>query len=271
MRYALFFALWLVMGCQPAEQGPLIIDGSNGVRPLLAAVVKSYLEYYPERAVELGEGMPTDERLPALDQGRIDLIMASHGLDADSLSQAGYDVYRFARMPVVFAAPVDLNVEVLRSPDLCAIFKGEINNWSAVGGPEEPIRPFVRPKSEVDMEVVEKYLPCFRQMTYGPEVVTRLSSVDMARSLQVTPGSLGITTMTRVLQSEGKLRALAIDGIMPSYTNMQSNNYQLMRDAFVVAPPRSSEKVAHFLQFLETEGLEVILRNRAYPLTRAGF
>ena len=53
--------------------------------------------------------MPSGERLAALDECRIDLIMAGDGLDEDALGAKGYDVYWFAQMPVVLAINTDDN------------------------------------------------------------------------------------------------------------------------------------------------------------------
>lgn len=268
-----FFIVLLLSSCTSStSQGPLRIDGSNGVRPLMEAVAASYMGYYDERKVEVGEGMPSAERLAALDEGRIDLVMASHGLDEEALRAEGYDVYRFAQMPVVLAINTENNrMEAITTAELCGIYAGAYRNWSELRGTDLPIRPFARPRAEVDMEVLEANLPCFRNLTMAGEVQTRERSGELAQALMDTPGAIGMTTMTRVLASKGKLRALALDGIRPDYMNMSNGNYYLMRDAFLVARPNASQKVKDFLDFVEGAGMEVVMKERAMPLNRKGF
>jgi len=269
---ASLFVFFLIMSCSSSDTGPLRIDGSNGVRPLMEAVVSSYQTDDPEQEIEVGEGMPSSERLAALDKGEIDLIMASHGLDADELRVKGYDVYRFAQMPVVIAINTEENgLSALTSQELCGIYTGEYKNWSELRGPNMPIQPFARPRAEVDMEVLEANLTCFNDLAMDENVEMKERSGELARALMQTPGAIGMTTMTRVVESDGKLRALTLHGIRPSYGHMSDGSYQLMRDAFLVARPNASQKVKDFLAFVEGDGAEVIMKKRALPIDRKEF
>lgn len=252
-----------------ASEGPLRIDGSNGARPLVDALVASYTELYPGRHVEVRAGLSSSERLAALDEDRIDLIMASHGLDEPALRKQGYGVYRFAQMPVVLAINAEGNpTEAITSAELCGIYAGEYDNWSELRGPDLPVRRFVRPRVEVDMEVLEARLPCFHNLTMAADVKTKERSGELAQALRNTPGAIGMTTMTRVLASEGQLRALALDGIRPDNTNLLSGDYTLMRDVFLVARPGATQGVSDFLDFVESAGAEVISRAGAMPMHR---
>lgn len=263
----------VALGCSSAawaaSEGPLRIDGSNGARPLVDALAASYRELYPGRDVEVGAGLSSSERLAALDEDRIDLIMASHGLDEPALRKQGYDVYRFAQMPVVLAINAEGNpMGAITSAELCGIYAGEYDNWSELRGPDLPVRRFVRPRVEVDMEVLEARLPCFRNLTMAADVEMKERSGELAQALRNTPGAIGMTTMTRVLASEGQLRALALDGIRPDSTNLLSGDYTLMRDVFLVARPGATQGVSDFLDFVESAGAEVISRAGAMPMHR---
>lgn len=270
--FGFLLIVWLSSCNALPSKGPLRIDGSNGVRPLMEALASSYTGYFPEREVEVGEGMPSSERLTALDKGAIDLIMASHGLKEDELRAKGYDVYRFAQMPVVIAINTTGNpLEGISTQELCAIYAGEYRNWSELRGPDLPIQPFARPRTEVDMEVLEAHLPCFKDLEMYEGVQTKERSGELASALMETPGAVGMTTMTRVVGSNGKLRALALNRIRPNYMNMSNGNYYLMRDAFLVARPDASQKVKDFLEYVEGAGMEIVMKNRAYPLNRKGF
>ncbi|WP_162884006.1 substrate-binding domain-containing protein [Chromatocurvus halotolerans] len=266
----LFISLLLSVCASATSTGPVRIDGSNGARPLVAALAAAYMESHQGREVDVGVGMPSRERLAALDQDRIDLIMASHGLDEQALRAEGYDVYRFAQMPVVLAINTEGNpMEAITTSELCGVYAGEYNHWSELHGPELPVRRFARPRVEVDMEVLEARLPCFRTLTMATDVQIKERSGELAQALRDTPGAIGMTTMTRVLASQGQLRALALDGIRPDRTTLLKGDYTLMRDVFLVARPNAAQSVSDFLDFVESAGADVIIKARAMPITRA--
>lgn len=268
-RICFFIALWLSSCAWDESGGPLRIDGSNGARPLVDALAASFMESHPGRKVDVGAGMPSAARLAALDEDRIDLIMASHGLDKETLRVEGYDVYRFAEMPVVLAINTEGNpMEAITTSELCGIYAGEYNNWLELGGPDLPVRRFARPRVEVDMEVLEASLPCFRTLTMAADVQTKERSGELAQAVMDTPGAIGMTTMTRVLASEGLLRALALDGVRPDHGTLLNGDYTLMRDVFLVAPPNAAQSVSDFLDFVESAGAEVIINARAMPINR---
>jgi ABC-type phosphate transport system substrate-binding protein len=54
----------------------VVVDGSTGVMPLVAALAKAYQERYPGAMVEMGKGMGTKARLQALEEGKIDIALA---------------------------------------------------------------------------------------------------------------------------------------------------------------------------------------------------
>ena len=91
----------------------LIVDGSTGVMPLVGALAKAYHARNPEAVVELGKGLGTKARIEALAEGKIDIALASHGLNAEEVSRQGMTVHEIAKVAVVFG--VNKTVPVGRS------------------------------------------------------------------------------------------------------------------------------------------------------------
>jgi len=268
---SLFVLAILLTGCQTGSESSALtirIDGSNGVRPLILSQVDAYQKQFPDRTVLVGEGMSSSDRLPALRADSIQIIMASHGLDVPRLEMDGYEVYRFAQMPVVLGVHRSVSVDSLDGATLCSIYAGRLRNWSELGGADMPIRPLARPRAEVDMEVLMERVPCFGVIQFDSTVVIHESSGDLARALASTEGGIGMTTLTRVEQSQGAIRALAFNGQEPSVANMESGAYNLLRDAFLVVSPDAGTEVNHFLEFVAGDGSEVLREEGALPLKR---
>jgi phosphate transport system substrate-binding protein len=89
----------------------------------------------------------------------------------------------------------------------------------------------------------------------------------MAKALAETPHALGMTSMTVVEQSAGKVKALNLNGIAPTAENIKSGRYVLTRDFLFVTKSEPAGAVKKFLDFvLSPEGDRVIQANGAVPL-----
>lgn len=267
------FALLSILGfsCNNSTDEIVRIDGSNGLKPLIQELAQAYQKHHPDQTIAVGNGMPSRQRLPALTADSIQLVMASHGLDVPRLQIDGYHVYRFAQMPIVWGVHHEVTIDSIDGSSLCGIYAGKINNWQQLGGPDLRIVPMMRPKNEVDMEVILEKLPCMQVIAIDTAVVIRESSGDMAQSLAETPGSIGMTSLTRVNQSGNLIKTLAFNGVTPTPDNMASGTYNLMRDAYLVSAPAKRPEVDRFIFFVEgSQGAEVLRHSGALPLPLSG-
>jgi phosphate transport system substrate-binding protein len=253
------------VGQTNSAPGTLIrVDGSNGVLPLATALGTTFNARGEDFQVSLGAGLGGKARIDALESGAIDIALASHGLDLADLDRRGMTAHRIAVTPVVFAVGAQLVVRALSAAQLCEIFSGKTTTWKSIGGPDLKIRPFLRPESEVDTEVVRASLPCMKALSLGPEVAMAQTTKDMIEALRTTPGSIGLTTATAVRQTEGALHAISIDSVSPSPENVNSGKYGLLRPAYFVTRAQPHRGVVRFLEFVRSaKGDAVILENGA--------
>ena len=61
-----------------------------------------------------------------------------------------------------------------------------------------------------------------------------------------------MTTMTVVEQSQGKIRALSLNGVDPSGENVERKTYTLTRDSYLVTRAPPSPAVARFIEFIRS-------------------
>jgi phosphate transport system substrate-binding protein len=245
-------------------QSTIVIDGSTGVAPLVAALSKAYEQQNPGTQIQIGKGLGTGARIRALEEGKIDIAMASHGLDVPAIQKRGMTVHEFAKVAVVFAVNETVPVGALTDAQVCAIYSGKAVNWKDVGGPDLAIAPLARPDSEVDTEVVRDKVACLAQMKFIDSVRLMPKAGEMAQGLAATPGGVGMTTMTVVEQSGGKVKAVSLNGIVPTAENVQRKTYVLTRDSFLVVKEQPSEAVSRFIAFIRSPaGQKVIAANGA--------
>ena len=264
---ALMLGLTLAAPHPASTSEKIVIDGSTGVMPLVAALAKAYQERHPAAVVEMGKGLGTKARLQALEEGKIDIALASHGLVVEELSRRGMAVHEIAKVAVVFGVNASVPVANLTDAQICEMYAGGVTSWKALGGPDIAIAPRTRPDSEVDTEVVRGKIACLKDLKMPAGVKVMPRSGDMAKELAATVGAVGMTTATVVEQSRGQIKVVALNGIIPSVDNVGRKTYMLTRDSFLVTKATPPPTVAKFIEFVRSSaGAAVIVANGAVPV-----
>lgn len=260
-------ALALLAACGKEDASPVTpaairIDGSNGVMPLVSALAEAWRTAGAQDSVVFGAGMGGSARIQALLERRIDIALASHGIDVDSLTARGLAVHRVALTPVVFGVHAGVTVAGLTEPQICAAFSGRTTNWRSSGGANLPLRPIVRPESEVDMEVVRAGISCFAELSLAAGIRVVEETAHMAAALASTEGAIGVTTATVVQQSNGRIRALALGDTEPSVDAVSSGRYPLTRASYLITRAAPDSGVVRFLDFIRSpQGAAVLAAN----------
>jgi len=249
---------------QPREQ--VLIDGPAVVMPLVAALAKDF----EIRVRDVGfvfERNLGDLRLEAVLQGKLDIAVATNGINIAFISKEGMVAHKIARSAVVFAVNSRVPVGDLTRRQLCDVYDGLVSNWKSLGGPDLAIAPHFTPRTHVDTQIVRSAVECFRRLRRTEEVAQILGqSRTMARALAAAPGAIGITSPIVVAESQGRLRSVSIDGVAPSAENVESKRYAPVREIFFVTWSPPSPAVARFLRFVRgSEGHKLIRVNGAVP------
>lgn len=244
------------------------IDGSPGVLPLVAALAAAYEDVSGDRLV-LASGLGSSARLDALASGRIDVAMASHGVDSARLAARGLVAREIARTAVVFAVNATVPLRAISSDQVCAILAGRITRWRNLGAGDAAIVALMRPDDEVDSEVSRTVIPCLRELVPASHVRIIARPDSMAEALGATPHAFGVTSMPMVHASDGRIVALTLDGMVPTAENVASGRYSLRRSAFLVTRADPPDAVTRFLDFIASaEGSRIIAAGGAVPAAR---
>jgi phosphate transport system substrate-binding protein len=261
-------ALTMLLAGHAAAQQRITIDGSTGTAPLVEALGKAFTTK-SGIAIEIGKGLGTKARFEALSGGKIDIAMASHGLNVADVTKRGMSVHRIAMTPVLFGAHGAVTIDGLTDAQVCSIYAGSIRNWKELGGSDLAIAPLVRPESEVDMEVVRDGLACFKDLKVIDGARSLPRAGDMAKALAETPGAIGMTSATFIAQSKSRIKPLSLNGTVASEDNVVAGKYRLTRDSFLVTSNAPSAPVKAFIDFVRTaEGAAVIKANGAIAATK---
>lgn len=249
-----------------AEQ-KIVLDGSSGMIPLARGLAGAYRQQSHDPRVEIGTGRGTKARLQALAEGKIQIALASHGIKPEDIRQGNLKVIEVAKGAIVFAVNAGVPITNITELQVCDIYSGTIRSWHALGGSDRPIAVLSRGPAEVDAEVIRAKIGCFKELTEVATVKVMARGGDMAKGLAETPHAIGMTSMTVVEQSGGKVKALTLNGVVPTSENVKGGRYFLTRDFLFVLTGEPTLPVKRFLDFvLSPAGDRVILANGAVPL-----
>jgi phosphate transport system substrate-binding protein len=119
----------------------------------------------------------------------------------------------------------------------------------------------------VDPEVIRAKIGCFKELKEVETAKVMARGGDMAKGLVETPHAIGMTSMTVVEQSGGKVKALTLNAVAPTAENVRSGRYFLTREFYFVIKAEPTPSIKKFLDFvLSPDGDRVILANGAVPL-----
>lgn len=247
-------------------QERIVLDGSSGMLPLAQALAKAYREQPGDPGVDLGKGLGTAARLQALAEGKIHVALASHGIKPEDVRKANLKVIEVAKGAIVFAVNANIPITNITEPQLCDIYSGRIKSWQSLSGSDNPVVVLTRPPTEVDPEVIRAKVGCFKDLREIATARVMARGGDMAKGLAESPQAIGMTSMTVVEQSGGKVKALSLNGIAPTAENVKNGRYFLTRDFFFVIKGEPAPAVERFLDFVfSPAGDSVIHANGAVP------
>ncbi len=259
--------LWALMPSLAGGAEQITLDGSSGMLPLAKALSAAYQQRYSDPQVGIGKGLGTGERIQALAEGKIQIALASHGIKPEDVQKGNLKIIEVAKGAIVFAVNSSVPITNITESQVCDAYTGKIRSWQPLGGSDNPVAVFTRPPTEVDPEVIRAKVGCFKELKEVETAKVMARGGDMAKALADTPYALGMTSMTVVEQSSGKVKALTLNGIAPTAENVRSGRYFLTRDFLFVVKGEPTPSVKRFLDFvLSPEGDRVIQANGAVPL-----
>jgi phosphate transport system substrate-binding protein len=142
------------------------------------------------------------------------------------------------------------------------VFGGEITNWSKLGGPDLPIRIFVRDTTAATRQSFDDYVFAGMTPTYAASAATVGSNAEMATSIRSFAGGIGMATLKQATVDDPKLRLLAIDGVPATMAALNDGSYKIRRPLYLVYPvdpAKMKPDVKLFLDFVRSpEGQKIL-------------
>jgi ABC-type phosphate transport system substrate-binding protein/tetratricopeptide (TPR) repeat protein len=225
----------------------LTIDGSVAMTAINRSLVRQFEAAFPTATVTAQE-QGVDAALQALLAGNLDLAAIGRPLDQEELAQGLVEVpISREKIAIIVSAENPFQGD-LTFDQFAQIFRGEITNWSQIGGPDLPIKFVDRPPTSDTRRALGGY-DIFKAgggLTTGASAIT--VEADDTAAVVDTLGNNGISyAIASQVLDQDNVRPLTMHGTLPDdprYPYSQPRGYVYQGDP--------SPAAAAFLAFATT-------------------
>jgi phosphate transport system substrate-binding protein len=246
-------------------QGKVVVGGAGSMVPMMQELARAYEAKKGPQGIEfMTNSLGSGGGIKGVEAGRLAVGLTGRPLKDN---EKGAVVYRqLAVMPVVIAASSSLSVNGLTAAQLCGIYSGAIKSWKLVGGADVPIVPLTRNEDDSDKEALRDQVGCYKGLKESGDVVVLSSGGGMTSALAARPTAIGLTSYEAVLKSQGRLKALALDGVEPTADAVTTGKYRLVKDFAVVTRGEPQGAVKELLEFARSaEGSRILASGGLVP------
>ena len=206
--------------------GTISLAGSTSMEKLCEAMSESFMETYPGVTVTV-EYTGSGAGLESLASGSVDIGNSSRHLKDEEVAGGAVENVVAIDGIAVIVDPAN-SVSDIPSDKLAAIYKGEITNWSELGGNDEAIVVIGRESGSGTRDAFEELLEVKDACKYAQELD---STGGVKAKVAATPGAIGYVSLDVVDES---IKAVSIDSVEPTEANIIAGDYLLSRP-FVMA------------------------------------
>jgi phosphate transport system substrate-binding protein len=252
----LFGCLILCLPLTVAAEEPLRYAGATTLqRYFMPEAARAFLTETGVRMTIAGGN--TNPGLKALLAGEIDVAGAGRHLTNEEKQQGlvehflGWDI-----LAVVVAR--DNSVSSLSMEQLRGIFAGDLSNWQAVGGSDQPIVVLTAPQGSGMRSAVQELI--LKERGFTPKEV--ISAVVAQSDQQVSLFSGAITAVSQSMIDSQKVKTIAVNGVEPLPANIQLKKYPLAKPLALVTRGQPTGALAKFIALAKGPRGQAILNKQ---------
>ena len=226
----------------------LRIHGSTSMAGINEVIKQRFEHQFPGSKIEI-EYSSTDSAMTALQQGHIDLASVGRTLTAEEIKQSLIQVPLSRRKIAVVVGEDNPFEGSLTIEQFAQIFRGEITDWSEIGGEPGPIRFVDRPPTSYARQA----LPSYSVFQDGP-----FETGENAEQLTHDTPEVMVKSMIEALGSDGISYAIAAQvferenvRIVPMHQTLPNDpEYPFSKLlSYVYQGPQPNEAVQAYLTF----------------------
>lgn len=262
-------------GETPAASQYIQNKGSDTIVNLALAWAERYQTVRPEVRISVtGGGSGTG--IVSLFNRTVDIANASRQIKEEELASAraaGIDAVEhvIARDAIAVIIHPDNPVQQLSIDQLSRIFKGEINNWSELGGEDRPIVKLSRESNSGThvyfLETVVRQNDPDDKSLFAPSTLLLPSSEGIISEVRDNPNAIGYDGLGYVTEDVKVVGITRPDGqgfVMPSIETVNNGEYPISRDLYMYTRSDPGLTVEQYLEWILSDEAQQIVTDLGF-------
>jgi len=259
-------------GGTPAEQGSdlsgtINIQGSDTMVNMAQALAEEFMGVNPDVVLSI-KGGGSGTGIAAMINGEIDIATASRGMKDEEIAQARENNVD----PVEHAVAVDCVAVVVHASNpvteltlaqLGAIYRGEITNWSEVGGPDLDIVLVSRDSASGTFEFFKEEVVAVEDENaeFAKEAMLLPSTQAIVNEVTQNEAAIGYVGLGYLTEAT---KVLAIDGVVASVETAMDQSYPLARYLYMYTNGQPTGVIQAFLDWVLSEDGSAIITDQGF-------
>jgi phosphate transport system substrate-binding protein len=249
--------LILTVNCIPKQPG-VIIAGSTSVQPFIEKLAEKYMEKHPGISVTV-QGGGSSAGIIATLNGTCNIGTSSRYLKT---SEKGLTVTTMCLDGIAVVVNKSNPIKDLSFGQVRSIFSGELKNWKEVGGINITIMPVTREEGSGTRGAFEELI--MRSSAISDACLVQDSNGAVREIIAITPQGIGYISAGLI---DDRIRALSINGVAPTFDNIVSRAYTLVRPFLLLTKGEPTGEVKSFIDYvLSAEGQRVLRQAGLIPV-----
>ncbi len=219
----------------------LTIAGSTSVQPFAEKLAETYMAAHPGHPINVQGGGST-AGVRAAETGAAQIGMSSRHLKE---SEAALHQVPIALDGIAIIVNAANPVAGLTREQVAAIFAGEVNRWSAVGGPDRPIHFVTREEGSGTRGAFEEMVMGKREI--APRALVQDSNGAVREIVASDPDALGYISLGLV---DRRVRTVAVDGVLPTHETILAKRYAVVRPFLFLTRAEPAGTARAFIDYI---------------------
>lgn len=201
--------------------GTVTTNGSTSMEKVIGSLGEAFEALYDGVTVEYS-ATGSGSGIQAVIDGTCEIGLSSRALTDDEVAE-GLTGTVIAYDAIAVIVDTSNTVTSLTLDEIASIFKGEITNWSELGGEDAEIVVIGREAGSGTRGGFEEIVGVEDECDYDQELT---STGDVITSVSTTPGAIGYASLASVSDS---VTTVTVDGVSPSEDTVLDETYAIVR------------------------------------------
>lgn len=241
-----------------ASAGKAVMEGSTTVLPIAQKAAEVFMKNNPGEEISV-RGGGSGVGIASIIDGTCDIADASRAIKPAELEKAakkGRDLkaHVIAMDGISHIVHPSNPVTGLTREQIKKIYTSRAANWKEFGGPDLKIVVISRDSASGTFEAFSDMV--LDKKKVRPDAIMQASNQGIASIVARTPGAIGYVGLGYL---SGSVKAISVDGVMPSKESVLRNKYPITRPLFMYTNGVPQGTVKKFIDFLKgPEGQKLV-------------